>query len=378
MRHGWKMTALALSALIATEAQARPPEGGGAGRKTITLAYFADLHAQLEPHPELFWSEGQDETTTAGGVSRLATAIAALRREQPGGTLVFDGGDTIQGSAAAAWTEGRAVVPPVNALGLDFGIPGNWEVVYGKAALLERAKEFRHPLIAANIRDAETKELIFKPYIVKELDGVRVAVIGLTDPDVPERQPPSYSRGLIFDGPEVLPPLIKRVREEEHADVVAVAAHIGLPKAIDLAGRLEGVDLFLSSDTHERTYKPIIKGQTWVVEPGAFGSFLGRLDLTIEGGKVVDRRWELTELRADRVAEDPAVKALVEKTLAPSARSSTASSARRACRWCVTPWSRPTSTRSWPMRSARRPGRTSVFPTAFASPGPRPRADPRA
>ena len=68
MRNVLKMIALALSALIATEAQARPPEGGGAGRKTITLAYFADLHAQLEPHPELFWSEGRDETATAGGV----------------------------------------------------------------------------------------------------------------------------------------------------------------------------------------------------------------------------------------------------------------------------------------------------------------------
>lgn len=304
-------------ALIAVEAEASPPGGDDGGRTTITIAYFADLHAQLEPHPDLFWSAGRDETATAGGVSRLAAAIASLRGERPGRTLVFDGGDTIQGSAAAAWTEGRAVVPPLNALGLDFAVPGNWEVVYGKAALLERAGEFRHPLIAANIRDAGTKELLFEPYIVRELDGVRIAVIGLTDPDVPERQPPSYSRGLIFDGPEVLPPLIAKVREQEHADVVAVAAHIGLPKAIDLAGRLEGVDLFLSSDTHERTYRPIVKGRTWVVEPGGFGSFLGRLDVTVEGGKVVDRSWELTELRAGRAAEDPAVKSLVDETLAP-------------------------------------------------------------
>jgi 2',3'-cyclic-nucleotide 2'-phosphodiesterase (5'-nucleotidase family) len=100
-----------------------------------------------------------------------------------------------------------------------------------------------------------------------------------------------------------------------------VLAHIGLPKAIALAEKLEGegvgVDFVLSSDTHERTYEPIVRGKTWIVEPGGFGSFVGRLDLTLEHGKIVDRSWKLIETRADRVAEDPAVKAVVETTLAP-------------------------------------------------------------
>ena len=287
------------------------------GPRSVTLAYIADLHAQLEPHAEFFWHGGKDEMTTAGGVARIATAIQAIREERPGRVLFMDAGDTIQGSAAAAWTEGKAVVAPVNALKLDLGIPGNWEVVYGAKVLEERAKEFRHPLIAANLRDAKTKKLVFPPYFVKDVAGVRIGVIGYTDPDVPERQPPSYSKGLSYDGVHVLPPLIETLRRKEKVDVVVLLTHVGLPKSIRLAETLKGVDFVLSGDTHERTYKPIVRGDAWVVEPGSFGSFLGRLDFTIQDGKIIDRKWELIELRTDRFAEDPEVKQVVETTLAP-------------------------------------------------------------
>ena len=304
---------LAVSAATAQAADRGPSSGAG----SVTLAYIADLHAQLEPHAEFFWHGGKDEMATAGGIARIATAIEAIRRERPGHVLFMDAGDTIQGSAAAAWTEGRAVVAPVNALKLDLGIPGNWEVVYGAKVLEDRAREFRHPLIAANLRVAKSKNLVFPPYLVKDIAGVRIGVIGYTDPDVPERQPPSYSKGLVYDGVGVLPPLIEALRREEKVDVIVLLTHVGLPKSIRLAETLKGVDFVLSGDTHERTYEPIARGDVWVVEPGSFGSFLGRLDFTFRDGKIVDRKWALIELRADRFAEDPEVKRVVEATLAP-------------------------------------------------------------
>ena len=312
--------ALATCGLLLADAPSAPAAGRGGleeGSRSITLLYFADLHAQLEPHAEFFWHGGRDETATAGGVARIATAVEAIRRERPGRVLFLDAGDTIQGSAAAAWTEGRAVVGPLNALKLDLGIPGNWEVVYGAEVLKRRAAEFRHPLVAANIREVQTGKPLFPPYIIKEVGGVRIGVIGFTDPDVPERQPPSYSKGLTFEGADVLPPLIDRLRTGEDVDVVVLLTHVGLPKSIRLAETLRGVDFVLSGDTHERTYEPIVRGDTWVVEPGSFGSFLGRLDLTVRGGRVVERKWDLMELRADRFAEDEAVKGVVDEALAP-------------------------------------------------------------
>src|SRR5690606_22377027 len=120
-----------------------------------------------------------------------------------------------------------------------------------------------------------------------------------------------------YTGPEALPGLVEQLRAEERVDVVLLMSHIGLSKAVGLTREVPGIDAHLSSDTHERTYEPIDVDGTWVVEPGAFGSFLGRLDLWVRDGRVVDRRWELVELTAERFPQDPEVAAAVERALAP-------------------------------------------------------------
>src|SRR5690606_3836172 len=108
--------------------------------RRVSLVYINDVHAQLEPHPELFWENGEEEfVTAAGGLSRVATVFNRLRAERPDELLFIDGGDTIQGSGPAAWTDGQVVVEPTNALGLDVAIPGNWAVAYGTQAWKQRA-----------------------------------------------------------------------------------------------------------------------------------------------------------------------------------------------------------------------------------------------
>lgn len=288
----------------------------GEERRHVTVLFVADLHAQLDSHPELFWHGGEERIEEAGGFARVAAAVAQIREERQGQVLVLDGGDTIQGSAEAAMTQGRAIVPALNAIGFDAAVPGNWEVVYGPVALRERAEEIRHPLIAANVRDEATGERLFAPWLIREVAGVKVGIVGFTDPDVPRRQPPAYSEGLVYEGHEELPALVREVKEAG-AEVVVLMSHIGLAKAVALTDEVPGIDVHLSSDTHERTYEPIDRNGVWVVEPGGFGSFLGRLDLWVENGRVVDKKWELIELVASRFPEDRHVKALVEKAMAP-------------------------------------------------------------
>ena len=233
--------------------------------------------------------------------------------------LVLDAGDTIQGSGEAALTEGEAVIAPLNALGLDAAIPGNWEVVYGPERLEQRAREMSHPIFAANLRHADSGERLFPPSLVREVDGVKVAVVGYTDPDVPRRQPPGYSRGLRYDGPEAAPGAGARGARAGGADVVLLmSARRPRPRRSRSRGGCPGVDVHLSADTHERTYEPIEPAGAGWSSPGAFGSFLGRLDLWVEDGKVVDRRWELH--RAHRLAAFPRTRRwprLVDAALAP-------------------------------------------------------------
>lgn len=308
------LTALAEGLLAEKEASAtadNPP-------RTVVIGYINDVHAQIEPHPELFWSgDGERFVREAGGLARIATVFGQLRAEYPGQTLFIDGGDTLQGSGPAAWTKGRVVVAPTNKLGLDLGIPGNWSVAYGAKALKARATEFAHPLIAANMFDEADGEPLFTAYFIKEINGVRVAVIGFTEPEIPTRQPPHLSKGLAFKGRELLQPLVDEVRGEEKADIVLLATHIGLPKAVGLAESLDGVDVVLSSDTHERTYEPVVRGDTWVVEAGAFASFAGILKLRVDERGLIDRSWRLVELRPDLFPEDPRVRAATREALAP-------------------------------------------------------------
>jgi S-sulfosulfanyl-L-cysteine sulfohydrolase len=309
-----------LSAPGGTTSQAlkgEAPVPSTAARKQVTVLYVADLHAQLRAHPELFWRDGEERIEMAGGFARVAAAIERIKQERGGDVLVLDAGDTLQGSGEAALTQGAALLAPLNALGLQGAVPGNWEVAYGPQVLRERAKQLSYPLFAANLRDAASGERLFPPYLVKEVAGLKVAVVGYTDPDVPRRQPPGYSQGLRYDGPEALPALVREVREQQGADVVLLMTHLGLSKAVALADRVPGVDAHLSGDTHERTYVPIERAGSWVVEPGAFGSFLGRLDLWVQDGKVVDKKWELIELTAARFPEKPEVARLVEAALAP-------------------------------------------------------------
>lgn len=287
--------------------------------RNVSLIYINDIHAQLEPHPELFWSgEKEEYVRNAGGMSRIATVFKELRAQQPGELVFIDGGDTIQGSGPAAWSKGQAVVDPMNALGLDLAIPGNWEVVYGAPALKQLSGAFNYPIIAANMLEEESGAPVFDPYLIKEVNGLRIGFIGFTEPAIKTRQPPFMSDGLAFQAKEVLQPLIDKVRNEHKVDLVVLITHIGLPKAIALADELEGEDIILSADTHERTYEPIVRNGAWIVEAGAFASFVGKLDLTFNAeGKLIDRAWRLIELRPELFPEDPEMKQIVDASLAP-------------------------------------------------------------
>jgi S-sulfosulfanyl-L-cysteine sulfohydrolase len=312
------LAGVALFSACATPTTSGTKPAANAVPRQVTVLYVADLHAQLEAHPELFWRNGEERIETAGGFARVAAAIDQIRKERGGEVLVLDAGDTFQGSGVAAMTEGAAMVEPLNAIGFDAMLPGNWEVAYGEQALRNLAAGLNYPMFASNLRDTETGERLFEPWIVKEVSGVKVAVIGFTDPDVPVRQPPAYSEGLSYDDAAHLQRLIDQVHATERPDVVLLLTHLGLSRAAKMTSRLTGLDLHLSGDTHERTYEPVVaKSGVWTVEPGGFGSFLGRLDLWVKDGEVVDRRWELIELTADRFPEDPEVARRVAEAIAP-------------------------------------------------------------
>lgn len=288
-------------------------------KKSATLVYIADLHAQFEEHPEMFWPHGggdDSHISTAGGVSRIVAEVEKIKSELPNQVLFLDAGDTIQGSASVALSNGEVAVAILNKMGIDLAVPGNWEVVYGTKVLKSIASRLNYEFVASNVLDSTSSKPVFHPYVIKNVNGLRMAIIGFTDPDVPTRQPPSYSDGFRYLSSDVLQPIIDKIRNENSADAIVLLTHIGLPKAVQLGETLSGVDVILSGDTHERTYEPVIRGKTWIVEPGSFGSFLGRVDLIQEADKSISKHWQLIELKSSEIKGNAGVENTVRAALA--------------------------------------------------------------
>ena len=163
-------------------------------------------------------------------------------------------------------------------------------------------------------------ELIFQPYQTMHRLGVKIGFLGYTDPLVPIRQSPLYSKGIVYTKPEEsIRYWVDVLRKQEQCDVVIVLAHLGLSQQIALANHLaaEGVDYIFGADTHERVRKPIQCKYAKVVEPGAFGSFVGRLDIDVKDGKITGERYELLEVAPKKHKADPVVQRIVNEIEAP-------------------------------------------------------------
>lgn len=296
--------------------------GCSRGRGQLTILHTADIHAQLETHDEFFWQGGKPVFKRRGGFATLRTMIDTLRRQNPGNTLLVDGGDCFQGSGVASLSMGRAIVPLVNAIGYDLVIPGNWEVVYGKETMIADLNAYTAKKVCANMFHAagDGTTPIFPPYATFTLAGVKVGFIGYNDPLTPTRQSPAYSAGIRFTRPrESLAAHVRTLREREGCSLVFVMSHMGLAQQLDLASQpyAEGVDYILGADTHERIREPLQGRYSKVTEPGAFASFVGKLDLIVEDGQIKEQTYALLDVDPDRYPEDAKMRALVATARAP-------------------------------------------------------------
>jgi 2',3'-cyclic-nucleotide 2'-phosphodiesterase (5'-nucleotidase family) len=293
----------------------------------ITLLHTADIHAQLYTHDEFFWEKGKAVYKKRGGFATLKTMLHTLKRQNPEKTLIIDGGDCFQGGGVAALSEGQAIVPLINNIGYDLMLPGNWEVVYGKEMMQKDLGAYDGQKICANMfhdtKDAFHGESIFHPYWVRNFGPIKIGFIGYNDPLTPKRQSPAYSEGIKFTKPDHnVARYIKLLRDYEQCEMVFLVTHMGLAQQVDLANNpdVQGVDFILGADTHERVRKPVEGKYTRVTEPGAFGSFVAKLDLIIEDGKFKDANYQLLDVDPALYKPDPEMEVLVKKAKAPYAK----------------------------------------------------------
>ncbi|MEQ1596322.1 MAG: thiosulfohydrolase SoxB [Casimicrobium sp.] len=257
-----------------------------------------------------------------GGFSHLATLVKQIKSSRPG-ALLLDGGDTWQGSATALWTNGQDMVDACLALGVDV-MTGHFEFTLGAKRVQEIVeKDFKGKLefLAQNIKTADFEDLVFKPYTMKTMNGVPVAIVGQAFPYTPIANPrymtPDWTFGIRDDDMQ------KTVDDAraKGAKVVVVLSHNGMDVDLKMASRVRGIDAILGGHTHDGVPHAIpVKnagGVTLVTNAGSNGKFLGVLDFDVKDGKISDFRYTLLPVFSNLLKADPTMEALVTKIRAP-------------------------------------------------------------
>lgn len=278
-----------------------------------------------------------------GGFGQIKTVLDSLR-ESAGGvqnTLTVDGGDTWQGSGTSLWTRGADMVEACNMLGVDVMV-GHWEFTYKEEETLKNIGFFKGDFLGQNVRileDAllgdkyiamtekydgrglynEDDALPFKPYVIKNVGGHRIAVIGQAFPRTSNANPqkyffPDWSFGLREDE---MSELVADIRENEKPDAVIVVSHNGMDVDIKMASRVVGIDAIFGGHTHDGMPKPVeVKnagGVTVVTNAGCSGKYIGVMDLDIKDHKVMGYNYKMLPIITNLIKPDAAVVSYINK-----------------------------------------------------------------
>ena len=259
-----------------------------------------------------------------GGYAHLATLAKRIRAERPG-ALLLDGGDAWQGSGLALWSKGADMIAAQRALGVDV-MTGHWEFTYGADRVREAlAKELggRIEFVAQNVKTQDFGDPVFVPWVLHEVNGVPVAIVGQAFPYTPIANPrhfvPEWTFGI---QEEALQRHVEAARAKG-AQVVVLLSHNGMDVDLKLASRVRGIDAVLGGHTHDAVPQAVVVknagGSTIVTNGGSNGKFLGVLDLDVRGGSVADFRYRLLPVFANLLPADPAMQTLIRTLRAPHA-----------------------------------------------------------
>jgi sulfur-oxidizing protein SoxB len=355
---------MALDAPRALAAWQRPGSYDLAPFGNVSLLHFTDCHAQLLPNyfrepsvnigvgkghgkpphlvgekllkafgikpgtreayafTHLDFTEAAKTYGAIGGFAHLATLVKAVREARPG-ALLLDGGDTWQGSAVSLWMRGQDMVEAAKLLGVDM-MTGHWEFTYGAERVQEVVeKDFKGKIdfLAQNVRTADFGDPVFPGSVLREINGVPVAIIGQAYPYTPIANPRYFVKDWSFGiQEESLQKQVDEVRAKG-AQVVALLSHNGMDVDLKLAGRVTRIDVIFGGHTHDGVPQPVVvtngSGKTLVTNAGCNGKFLAVLDLDVKNGRIIDYRYKLLPVFSNLILADSAMTDLIIRLRKP-------------------------------------------------------------
>jgi sulfur-oxidizing protein SoxB len=278
-----------------------------------------------------------------GGFAHVKTLLDDLRNQAGGrqNTITIDGGDLWQGSGTSLWTRGVDMVEASNILGLDVMV-GHWEFTYNENEVLSNVALFKGDFIGQNVRVKSDSlfgddyyEMVekfdgrglydedsghaFQPYVIKEINGARIAIVGQAFPRTANANPPEFfpdwSFGLREDD---MIELVATIREDENPDAVVLLSHNGMDVDIKMAERVPGLNAVFGGHTHDGVPKPVkVKnvdgGECWVTNAGSNGKFVGVMDFDIKDGQIVNMEYNMLPVISNAIPADKEMQAYLDQ-----------------------------------------------------------------
>jgi sulfur-oxidizing protein SoxB len=303
-----------------SDALGRPPHL--VGDKLLKAFNIKPGSAQAHAFTSLDFDQAARTYGKVGGFAHLATLIKQVRASRPN-ALLLDGGDTWQGSATALWTNGQDMVDACKLLGVNIMTP-HWEFTLGAQRVQEIVqKDFagKVAFLAQNVKTADFGDPVFESYVIRQINGVPIAVVGQAFPYTPIANPrymvPDWSFGIQDDN---MQKVVNEARAKG-AQVVVVLSHNGMDVDIKMASRVTGIDAIMGGHTHDGVPEPVVvknrNGQTLVTNAGSNSKFLGVLDFDVRDAKVQGYRYKLLPVFANLLPADREMQAHIDKVRAP-------------------------------------------------------------
>jgi 2',3'-cyclic-nucleotide 2'-phosphodiesterase (5'-nucleotidase family) len=274
--------------------------------QALTLLHFNDIHGQLEPY------EDPRDGTERGGMARLAATVAEVRAEDPSRPVVLlFAGDLLQGTLTSSLFLGVPDVVLLGRIGVDAAVMGNHELDYGQEVFRRLTEEAEFPFLSANVASDPQPLTVLSSVVIERPDVPKVAVLGLTTPELTTATHPRNIEGISVEEPvAVARRLVPALRDE--ADLVVVLSHLGIADDRRLAESVPGIDLIVGGHNHNLYARPVFVETVPIVQAGERGGWLGRMDFRCREGRLAATDYTLIPIDSAS-PEDPEIAAEVRR-----------------------------------------------------------------
>jgi 5'-nucleotidase / UDP-sugar diphosphatase len=285
--------------------------------KEVTILHWNDFHARNQPYRvSKKDSSGEQVYYDVGGVGSM---LGYIKKYRTPNSLVLNAGDDFQGTPISNFTRGRSQIELMNLYNVDAFVLGNHEFDYSQYSLDSALNLAKFDVLSANVYMQSKGSLMGKPYVTKEINGVKFGIIGITLPELFETSLPNNVTDLVMLSLDsVIQNGIAELKSQ-NADVIILLSHSGLDTDKELAAKFGGdVDVIVGGHSHSTLFKPVNVNGVAIVQAGSYGRNLGKLELKIDPEKdtVMSFNGQLIETILDSAVMDKEAAKKVEGMIA--------------------------------------------------------------